>query len=200
VGWDLSGQFMAICSCEIMCPCVIWSGTKDPTGGQCEAFLAFRVEHGNFEGVELAGLTAVIAFHEEGPMVTQHGRRCVLVDAKGDEQQRAAMERFFTGQAGGPPAVFAWAMPELIGTAATNIEYALDGDTHSVKIEGYGGGSCTGIHGPSGVIHTTNTFQPANPEISVAQGGDDVTFKGFGLDMNNTGKYGAYAPFSWQQD
>lgn len=200
MGWDLSGHFLAICSCDIACPCIIWSGTVDPTDGKCDAFLGFHVEHGTLDGEDVSGLSGVVAFHTEGPMVQQHGRRGIIVDAKAQGRQRDVLRQFFLGEVGGPPSVFAWAMPELLGVEFANIDYAIDGDTHTVTIDGFGGGSCTGIHGPTGVLHLTNTFQPANAELSMAKADQGARFDGFGLTFDNSGQTGAYAPFHWVQD
>ena len=66
--WQLSGQYFETCSCTVLCPCIISQAAAPPTEGYCDAVLAFNIERGGADGVDLAGLTAVIALHADGPM------------------------------------------------------------------------------------------------------------------------------------
>src|SRR5438552_2432983 len=60
--WQLSGQMIETCSCNMMCPC--WYGVPElaiQDRGWCASAIAFRIDQGNADGVPLSGRTVVLA-------------------------------------------------------------------------------------------------------------------------------------------
>jgi len=50
--WQISGQYMETCNCELLCPCIISNMAARPTEGDCKAAVAMRIEKGSKDGVE----------------------------------------------------------------------------------------------------------------------------------------------------
>ena len=198
MAWQLSGQYFETCSCTVLCPCITSQLTARPTEGYCDAVLAFHIEQGAADGVDLAGLTAVIALHTDGPMANGQGRRAVVLDRRAGDAQRQALERIFTGQAGGPPEALTGLVPELAGVHSAAIEFTMDGASRSLKVEGFGEQSVTGLPGMGGeTLQLTHTGHPANTDLAVARAGDTARFTGASFDIDNAGKNGHFAPFNW---
>ena len=57
MAWSLEGNYFENCSCDTICPCA-WSGlTASATHDRCLAMLAFHVDDGEVEGVDVSELT-----------------------------------------------------------------------------------------------------------------------------------------------
>jgi hypothetical protein len=198
MAWRLSGQYFETCSCTVLCPCIISQATATPTEGYCDAVVAFHIERGGVDGVDLAGLTAVIALHADGPMANGQGRRAVILDQRASADQRQALERIFTGQEGGPPEAIGGLVPELVGVHSADIEFTVDGESRSLRVAGFGEQSVTALAGLGGeTLQLTHTGHPANNDLAVARAGATARFSGASFDIDNAGKNGHFAPFNW---
>ncbi|HZQ36654.1 MAG TPA: DUF1326 domain-containing protein [Dehalococcoidia bacterium] len=199
MAWQLSGQYFETCSCDVLCPCITSQATAMPTLGHCDAVLAFHIERGASDGVDLAGLTAVIALQADGPMANGQGRREIYLDSAASEPQRAALETIFSGQAGGPPEAVGGLVPELLGVHSARIEFGVDGETRTLKVDGFGEQSVSGLPGFGGVtMQITNAGHPAANDLALARAGATASFHDAAFNFNNAGKNGHYAAFSWQ--
>ena len=61
--YQLEGRLLEVCTCNVLCPC--WVG-EDPDGGTCDGTLAWRVDKGSVDGVDVSGRTIVILCHIPG--------------------------------------------------------------------------------------------------------------------------------------
>lgn len=96
--WRIVGDWWDLCNCAIGCPCNFGS---DPTLGYCEAVLTWLIRDGNYGNVPLAGLAAVVLVHFEGNVLEKNREFGFLIDDRASPNQRDALEKIFTGQAGG---------------------------------------------------------------------------------------------------
>ena len=199
MAWNLSGEYFETCSCAVLCPCILSQATAPPTEGYCEAVLAFRVDAGAADGLNLAGTHAVIALRTDGPMVEGRGKREIYVDSAASEPQRQALAAIFSGERGGPPEGVGGLAPELLGVQTARISFQMEGASRSLTVEGIGEQSITGLPGMSGeTLVLTNTGHPANTNLAVARAGATARFKDAAFDIDNAGKNGHFAPFTWQ--
>ena len=111
--WWMKGDWFDVCSCDIACPCEFGQA---PTNNHCEGVLAHHIREGAYGDLRLDGLNviAVAAFDGNFWAGEADVTAGVFIDARADERQREALERVFSGQAGGFPAT----MAELIGEAS----------------------------------------------------------------------------------
>jgi len=85
MAYDIEGRLLEVCTCNVLCPC--WIG-EDPDGGTCESALAWRIDSGSIEGVDVAGLTLALSVHIPGNVLTPKSwKAAVFVD------ERANMEK-----------------------------------------------------------------------------------------------------------
>ena len=58
--YKLDGRLLEVCTCNVLCPC--WVG-EDPDGGTCDGTLAWHVDKGTVDGVDVTGRTIAILCH-----------------------------------------------------------------------------------------------------------------------------------------
>ena len=57
MAWSVEGTYFENCSCATICPCT-WSGlTAKATNDRCYAMLAFHIDRGTIEGVDVLVMT-----------------------------------------------------------------------------------------------------------------------------------------------
>lgn len=57
MAWRLEGTYFESCSCDEVCPCTWSAFTAKATLDRCRALLAYHVESGEVDGVDVSGLT-----------------------------------------------------------------------------------------------------------------------------------------------
>jgi hypothetical protein len=125
--WQLSGTYLEACNCQVICPCRRIDGTPGgrSTYGECLGALSWIIESGEADGADLAGLHVAMAcrYHDDEP--GSPWSWVLYVDERGDEDQRSALERIWTGQLGGTAMKqfpWAWKDSNLIGVRPVGIE------------------------------------------------------------------------------
>ena len=64
MSWEIAGRSMEMCSCKMLCP--YWLGPEiEPDEGWCGATLAFDIQQGSSDGVDLSG-TKVAFIADQG--------------------------------------------------------------------------------------------------------------------------------------
>jgi len=133
MSWNLSGRYAETCSCELMCPCNI-TFDHGATYDYCRATLAFDIEQGQIEGVDVGGLKFVAIVDSPKVMTDGNWKLGAFVDANASEEQADKLVKVFTGQLGGPMAGLAPLVGEVLGVERLPIEIVDDGLRHSVKV------------------------------------------------------------------
>ena len=54
MAYRLQGSILEVCTCKVLCPC--WIG-EDPDGGTCDSTVAYHVDTGSVNNVDVSGLT-----------------------------------------------------------------------------------------------------------------------------------------------
>lgn len=107
--YQLEGRLLEVCTCNVLCPC--WVG-EDPDQGTCDGTLAWHVDKGTVDGVDVSGHTLVILCHIPGNILQGNWRVRIYVDDTATGQQRDALVNAWSGKLGGPIADLA----KLVGT------------------------------------------------------------------------------------
>ena len=107
-GYQLEGSLLEVCSCDVLCPC--WIG-EDPDQGTCDAVVAYHLDKGTINGVDVSGLSLVGVAHIPGNVLEGNWRQVVYVDDRASDEQADALLDAFSGKLGGPLADLA----ELVG-------------------------------------------------------------------------------------
>ena len=198
MAWKLAGTYFENCNCDWVCPCTVTSFASPATGDRCQVVLNYHVRRGDIDGVDVSGRSVTIVADSPKRMLDGGWRVGLIIDDKASKEQADKLTAVFAGQVGGPMAGIAPLIGELLGVERLPIEYADNGNRHSVRIgadvaievedfaaqEGGETTKLTGVAHPSG-----STITVAKPIAS--------KIKAFGMDFHNAGKSAFSAPFNW---
>ncbi len=196
--WRLKGEYFESCNCEILCPCIVRGTTVTPTEGHCDVALAFHIDDGELDGVQLGGLNFVACNYTPGPMGDGGWTSAFYIDERAAPEQRQALEDILSGDMGGPAERWRAMSPNFMGTAYVPIDFRVDGRVHSVSVPGIMDFSVEPIMipGRDDAMRLDNTGHPVNQDLYLARG-TQATYTDHGMKWDNTGKNGHYASFDW---
>jgi hypothetical protein len=199
MAWKLDGTYFENCSCDVPCPCTV-SFSIGADYDRCEVLLAFNVESGEVDGVDVSGLTAAVVADTPKVMTDGNWKMGLIIDDAASDEQAEKLGAVFSGAMGGPMAALAPLIGEMLGSERAPIEYANEGLRHRIKI-----GNDTAVETedivPFGIetgqpAQLTNVFHPAGSTLTIGRA-ERGLIKAFGLDFDNSGKSAFSAPFSW---
>jgi len=133
MSWNLKGNYVETCSCELMCPCNL-SFDHGATYDFCRATLVFDIEEGEIDGTEIGALPVAVIIDTPKVMTEGNWRVGLFIDAQATEEQADKLGQVFSGQLGGPMANVAPLIGEVLGVERAQIEVNHDGLQHSVRI------------------------------------------------------------------
>jgi hypothetical protein len=198
MAWRLDGTYFESCSCDAVCPC-IWSAfTAAATLSRCRVLLAYHVESGQIDGVDVGGLNFAL-FLDTPPVMSEGNWRVgVYLDDTATDGQAERLGAVLAGQLGGPPAMLGPLIGEMLGVERAAISYRDDGRGHRVRIGGDVDLSVEDFvaiegHDP---VQLANVFHPSNTTLTVAPA-RAARLATFGIDWGREGQSGFSAPFSW---
>ena len=200
VTWHIKGDYMLGCNCAHGCPC---NFNARPSPGFCQGAILFRIEDGAYGKVRLDGLSGGWAVKWPGAIHESNGLASFYIDERANPEQRDALTKMITGEAGGAP------FSILAGT------YSHTSGPHFVKIEIDGAGENTAAKVDNRVamsfqpIRNPVTKQPAYPKVVLPQGfifkeGDQYALREFWvsdgpeLSFAHPGKCAEFAKIHWQ--
>jgi hypothetical protein len=196
--WRLKGEYFESCNCEILCPCIVKGTTIVPTEGHCDVALAFHIEDGELDGVQLGGLTFIACNYTPGPMAAGGWTSALYLDERATPEQREALERVLSGDMGGPAERWRAMTENFMGIKYVAIDFKVEGRVHSVTVPGIMDFSVEPVMvpGQDDAMKLVNTGHPANRDLYLARGAQ-ATYTDHGMTWDNTGKNGHYASFDW---
>ena len=104
MAWQLSGNFYENCSCDAICPCAWSNMAHRATRDFCRFALAFEIERGDIDGVDVSG-TSFVMIGDAPPLMTDGNWRLGLfVDEEASDEQAEKLVQVFSGHLGGPMA------------------------------------------------------------------------------------------------
>jgi hypothetical protein len=199
MAWHIEGTYFENCNCDMVCPCSTSGLTVAGDYDRCMVALAFHIDTGDADGVDLGGLNLCMVADAPAMMAEGDWHAAVLVDEKATEAQANALGAIFGGQVGGPLADLAPLIGEMVGSGPAPFEYVDDGFVHSVKV-----GSMVEITAQDFVSPMDATGKGIRvsgvgfPADTLAAGtATKSSVDAFGLTWDNTGKNTFSAPFAW---
>jgi hypothetical protein len=190
MSYEIEGRLLEVCSCNVLCPC--WVG-EDPDHGTCDSALAWHVDGGTIEGVDVSGRTLALSAHIPGNVLTPKSWKvAVFVDDGASDEQQAALLKVFTGQLGGGIADLAGLIGEVVSVERAPITFTVDGGKGRLTIGSVADAEMTPYTGATGkatvLSETVFSTIPGSPVY--ASKADRFTRDGtpHGLpDVNRTG-------------
>jgi hypothetical protein len=122
--YRMTGRFFEACDCFVPCPC--WFD-HDPNEDECTGIVAWQIENGEIDDVDVTGLSVVSISQHGGHRGGAGQMRVVLVldEAAGVEHQ-AVLEQAFSGVLGGPLGELSKITGDLAGVESAKISLVLD--------------------------------------------------------------------------
>jgi len=199
MAWHIEGTYFENCNCDMACPCSTSGLTAPADQDRCVVALAFHVDSGEVDGVDVGGLTVGILGDAPQLMTDGGWKLGLLVDSKASTEQAAALEGVFSGQLGGPMAGLAPLVGEIVGKDSVEMSYSDDGRQHRVSMGGAVDMAIEDFVSPldpteKGVKLTGIGFPADTLAVGRATTG---RVDAFGMTWDNAGKNSFSAPFAW---
>lgn len=132
--WWMKGDWFDVCSCNVPCPCGF---AQAPTNNRCEGVMAYHVREGAYGDVVLDGLNVIAVVTFEGNAWAKENPVSIgiFMDERANDAQREALQRVFSGQAGGWMGIFAELVGEVRGLEFVPIEIEIAPDLAQWRAE-----------------------------------------------------------------
>lgn len=200
MAWHLKGTYLENCNCNMVCPCSASGLTMPADNERCRVVLAFHVDSGTVDGVDVGNLTVAVLADTPREMLSGNWHVGLFMDAAATPPQAEKLGAVFSGQLGGPMAALAPLIGQMLGMETVPIRYEDDGRRHRVTIANAVDIEIEDFVPPQSttgeVSKLTGLFHPANSTLTIARATRSQVHA-FGLDFSNDGKNGHSAPFSW---
>lgn len=155
MAYEMRGQFLEACDCFVPCPC--WF-VESPDEGECTGVVAWQIEQGTIEGVDVSGLAVASVSQHEGARggagAHPKMRLALLVDEAATPNQAHALSLAFTGRLGGPLGELVEMVGAHEGIERARISFTSDGGRTRVVAEPGVVADWTPVVGTTGRITT----------------------------------------------
>ena len=130
--WWMKADYIETCNCAHGCPCNL---TQIPTHGGCDAVVGYKITGGECDGVDISGLNLGYVASWPGAIHHGNGHAVVVIDERATEEQRQALSKIASGEAGpgGCFEIFAGTMAEPPECVVAPVEFELDGKQGRLK-------------------------------------------------------------------
>ena len=118
MGFSVEGDYFETCSCEVSCNCIFLPRAGDSGPLRRRDRLAQRARH---DGVDLAGLNAAMFVRSGKRMLDGNWKVALYYDERADERQAHALQKIFSGEAGGHLAALGPLIGSVVGITAAPI-------------------------------------------------------------------------------
>ena len=198
--WQVSGEYMETCNCELLCPCIYTNMTARPTEGECKVALAMRIDKGQMDGVSLDGVKFMVVIRSPGPMANGDLTVGLIINQAASDEQAQAVAAIASGQAGGPMAGLGPLVGKMAGIERRPISFEATGLSRSARAGDLVDQACEGLPGADAnqAMCLDNVGHPVTSRLSLAKATRSI-FNVFGIQwQDKTGtKNGHFAPFAW---
>jgi hypothetical protein len=182
MAYKLEGSILEVCDCKVLCPC--WIGEM-PDNGTCQSAVAYHVDRGTIDGVDVSGLTLATNVFIPGTPLSGNWRAQIYIDDRSSSEQEAALLSVFSGKQGGPVADLAALIGEVVKVERAPITFEVEegkgtlriGDTTEAVMEPYRGPSgkpttlvdsiFSTIPGSPAYVAKASTFRLKNQAVGV---------------------------------
>ena len=198
MAWEISGRYMETCNCYYVCPCPL-TGLAESTHGTCIFAMAYRVDEGRFDDVNLGGAKFIVIGRTPGNMGEGNWEVGVIVDDATSPEQREAIGAIAGGGVGGPIANLAPLLGKFLGLEAHQIEFNGSEGAWSVSVPDRVDQGVEGVRGLGGeFLHLDNTGHPAANRLGLGHA-THSRIHAFGIDFEDASgrNNGHFAPFRW---
>lgn len=199
MAYQIEGRMLEVCSCETICPCFV---NQAPDGGVCEVTVAWHVDKGEVEGLDVSGRTFAAMARLPGKPLEGGWRAAVYLDEGTSDAQQEALTKVFTGKLGGAIADVAKLIGEVVGVERAKIDFSADNGTGRLKIGDVVDATMEPFVAANGQVATlTNTLfsgSPGAPTLLGKAPNFRAKHPGVGIDVQASGHSAVECSFSFQ--
>lgn len=202
--WWMKGDWFDVCSCNIPCPCEF---AQAPTNNHCEGVLAYHIREGAFGDVRLDDLKVLAVGVFDGNIWARESKLSlgIFIDERADDTQREALQKVFTGQAGGFMGMFAELLGEVRGLEFVHIDFEVADDLAYWRAEipdrvKAFAEALSGPTTPPGArvqLHNPPGSEVGPGQIATWARASDNEVDAFGFKWNWAGQSSKHIPFDW---
>jgi hypothetical protein len=131
MSYQLEGRLLEVCTCNVLCPC--WVG-EDPDGGVCDGVLAWNVDKGKVNAMDVSGHALVVLCHIPGNILKGNWTVRIYIDDKATPEQKDALLNVWTGKLGGPVADLAKLIGKVAAVEQVRIIFEVEGVKGTLKV------------------------------------------------------------------
>ena len=153
MAYTLEGRILEVCDCKVLCPC--WIG-EDPDNGTCDSVIAYHMDKGDIEGIDVSGLTIAMVAHIPGNVLDGNFRTMTFVDDRASAGQEQALLKAFAGKLGGPLEDLSRLVGESVGVERAPITFDVLGGKGTLRIGTDAEAVMEPYLGPTGKVTTLN--------------------------------------------
>ena len=195
--WWAKGLLFENCNCRVVCPGHVHFDQLC-TFDRCVGYWAIHFEAGEFDGVSLGELNAVVIYDTPQHMISGNWTEAILIDQGASAAQREKIEDILSGKAGGPWEVLARFVARRLATRFVPIQIEDLGKTKRVVIDGLLESSIEAIRGrdKSRTVTFENMFNQIHaPSQVIARGG--TRYDDGEIQIKNDQSHALYSNFDW---
>jgi hypothetical protein len=127
INWNIQGELILNCNCDVFCPCVVSLGKAPPTQGYCHGWAGVEIRQGFHESMPLDGLNVGLLLDIPGRLGNGNWTTALYVDERASPEAVGALTKIFSGNAGGPPGVLKLLVSTFLGVKQVPIPFEHDG-------------------------------------------------------------------------
>ncbi|HVL57821.1 MAG TPA: DUF1326 domain-containing protein [Burkholderiaceae bacterium] len=199
MAYSLEGRLLEVCTCNTLCPC--WVG-DDPDNGTCQGTLAWKIDKGTIDGVDVSGLSFAGLADIPGNILQGNWKMIAFVDERANKEQEEAMLAVWTGKKGGPVADLAKLVGEVVDVQRVAIRFEVEQGKGRLSLGSFVSCELEPFRGPDGkptaLVDSIFTTIPGSP----AYVGKAASYKAkapkLGLDINLTGHNAVQGSFHFK--
>jgi hypothetical protein len=178
-GYQFQGTLLEACNCDVLCPC--WIG-EDPDNGTCQSVIAYNLDSGTIDGVDVSGLTLASVVFIPGNVLAGNWQQLAFVDDKATDEQEEALLNAFSGKLGGPLADLAQLVGEQRGVVRAPISHEVSEGRGTLRI------------GDDTVVAEMEPYRGADGSITTLQNSIFSTVPGSPAWVGKAGKFAVNLP------
>ncbi len=132
IKWTMEADYFQACNCDYGCPCEF---EAPPTQGYCEGMGAWRINKGRYGNISLNGFALAFAARWPKAIHQGNGVAALFFDEKANAEQRDALFKIASGQAGGMPfEIIVTTFSKVLEPKYVPFKFNIKGKNSSVRI------------------------------------------------------------------
>ena len=197
--WNIKGELILNCNCDVFCPCVVSLGKHAPSQGYCHGWLGIEIRDGAFGDARLDGLNVGMLLDIPGKMGNGNWTTALYVDERAAPEAVAGLTEIFSGRAGGTTGLFKLLVSNFLGVKQVPITFERDGKTRRFVIPNVINGTIEPVGGkrPDEDLVIKNTEYWMGPDVTVARGVKSK-LKDFGRVWDLSGRSAEIVQIDWK--